>query len=246
MSSIQRIVGANAAPDPSPTTPATTAPAGGTTPPADGTAPARPELTEEQKAFAAAHPAGIIPVSRDGARTGWRIGGGVTALLGGAVAGIGLLTHSGAVPLAIGGAIAAAGIGTALIAPATIKDTQRVVVASKFDSRREAQLVANSMVGRRIEVIEGADGHFGIADMGPVATSGPRPFPGGSSYYPYDPYYGSGGYYDPYPQYYPGFPDYGWYQPDYGYPSYPSYPDYNDYPDPGYYGGGGTSPGDDY
>jgi hypothetical protein len=102
------------------------------------------------------------------------------------------------------------------------------------------------MVGRRIEVVEAADGTFGIADMGPVTTSGPRPnYP--SNYYPYDPYYGrdpyggydpyGGGYYHEYPQYYPGFPDYGWNPvPSYPDPYYPSGP----------YGGGGTSPGDDY
>lgn len=243
MSSIQtvvpRVAGANAAPDPTPAP--TPAPAGGT----GGDTP--PELTEEQKAFATQHPSGMIPVSRDGARTGWRIAGGVAALLGGAIAGIGLLGRAGPAPLAIGGAVAAAGIGTALIAPATIKDTQRVVVASKFDSRREAQLVANSMVGRRIEVIESADGSFGIADMGPVTTSGPRNYPRGGDYYPYDPYYGNDYYSTPYshqyPQYYPGFPDYGWG----GYPSYPSYPD-PVYTDPYYpgVGGGSTSPGDDY
>jgi hypothetical protein len=235
MSGIQfapRVVGANAAPEPTPTTPAETAP---------------PELTDEQKQFATDHPAGTIPVSRDGARMGWRIGGGATALLGGAIAGIGMLRGGGPVPLVIGGALAAAGLGTALIVPSTIKDTQRVVVASKFDSRREAQLLANSMVGRRIEVIESSDGTFGIADMGPVATSGPRPnYP--TNYYPYDPYYGDhwghhhhDHYYHEYPQYYPGFPDYGW-------NPYPSYPDYS-YPDPGYPSGGyggSTSPGDDY
>lgn len=238
MSSIQfspRLVGASAAPDPTPTAPA------------DGTTPAPPELTDEQKQFATDHPAGTIPVSRDGARMGWRIGGGAAALVGGAIAGVGALRGGGPVPLVIGGVLAAAGLGTALLVPSTIKDTQRVVVASKFDSRREAQLLANSMVGRRIEVVESADGSFGIADMGPVATSGPRPnYP--SNYYPYDPYYGDHwghdhyghDHYHQYPQYYPGFPDYGW-------NPYPSYPDPS-YPDPGGYpyGGGSTSPGDDW
>ena len=237
MSSIQfapRLAGANAAPEPTP---------GGGDP--AGAAP--PELTDEQKQFATDHPSGVIPVSRDGARTGWRIGGGAAALIGGAIAGIGFLSGRNMGALIGGGALAAAGIGTALIVPSTIKDTQRQVVASKFTERREAQLLANSMVGRRIEVIESADGTFGIADMGPVTTSGPRPnYP--SNYYPYDPYWGRDDYYhdhyghdhhyNPYPQYYPGFPDYGWN------PGYPSYPDPS-YPSGGY-GGGGTSPGDDY
>lgn len=207
---------------------------------------APPELTPEQEQFAKDHPAGKVAVSRGGDRAGWRIGGGVAGLAGGAIAGIGLMRGGGPAPLIIGGALAAVGLGAALIVPSTIEDTQRVVVASRFQTRTEAQLLANSMVGRRIEVVEAKDGTFAIADTGPVTTSGPtRPggYPGGySDYYPYDPHwghdhhghghYGHDHHFNPYPQYYPGFPDYGW---DYGYDSYPSVP-----------GGGSTSPGDDY